>query len=739
VKINNNFIKNEVEKRLASILDNLNDVQLEAVETIDGPLLILAGAGTGKTRVLTTRIVNIIQKGKADYSEILAVTFTNKAANEMKERIRELMDTSTDGWYIGTFHSIAVRMLRRHAENIDYKNNFTILDMDDSSKLLKEILVNMNVDTKNVSVGYILSVISRWKDRALMPNMVPVAEDKPIGNTTIIDTYIRYQNRIKELNCMDFGDLLLLLIELFKKNPDILNYWQQNFKYILVDEYQDTNIAQYILLRILSMGYKNICCVGDDDQSIYSWRGAEVGNILRFEEDFEGAKVLRLEQNYRSTKDILGAATSLIANNSERFDKTLWTDKNEGEKVKVYSLFDGKSEANFIAKTIVEKYKAGFDYKNIAILVRASSLTREFEEKLNINQIPYKIVGGNKFYDRLEVKDAVAYLRLVYLQDDDFSFERIVNVPKRGIGASTLEKIKDYARINKISMFLATEQLLLEGVFPNKISMELENFIDVIKKYSTEYINEEVSLFAERVLEEVKYLEMWRNDKTEDAKQRIDNLKEFVSSTKNFSLLQEFLEHVSLVSDNNELNNDNKVSLMTIHAAKGLEFDVVFLPGFEEGIFPNQRVLDESGEKGLEEERRLAYVAITRAKKESIISFCNNRLIYRDFKNMLKSRFLDEINEDYLEIINNNLEEGYRKVNFGNHNSSLGSIDGMIQHANYPNNDLKKAKMFNVGDRVTHKTYGFGIVKAIVGVSLAIEFEDFGKMEIMASYLEKIQ
>jgi DNA helicase-2/ATP-dependent DNA helicase PcrA len=732
-----------VEKILASILDNLNDVQIEAVETIDGPLLILAGAGTGKTRVLTSRIVNIIQKGKADYSEILAVTFTNKAANEMKERIRELMDTSTDGWYIGTFHSIAVRMLRKHAENIDYKNNFTILDMDDSSKLLKEILLNMNVDTKNVSVGYILSVISRWKDRALMPNMVPVAEDKPIGNTTIIDTYIRYQNRIKELNCMDFGDLLLLLIELFKKNPDILNYWQQQFKYILVDEYQDTNIAQYILLRILSVGYKNICCVGDDDQSIYSWRGAEVGNILRFEEDFEGAKVLRLEQNYRSTKDILGAATSLIANNSERFDKTLWTDKNEGEKVKVYSLFDGKSEANFIAKTIVEKYKAGFDYKNIAILVRASSLTREFEEKLNINQIPYKIVGGNKFYDRLEVKDAVAYLRLVYLQDDDFSFERIVNVPKRGIGASTLEKIKDYARINKISMFLATEQLLLEGVFPNKISMELENFIDVIKKYSTEYINEEVSLFAERVLEEVKYLEMWRNDKTEDAKQRIDNLKEFVSSTKNFSLLQEFLEHVSLVSDNNELNNDNKVSLMTIHAAKGLEFDVVFLPGFEEGIFPNQRVLDESGEKGLEEERRLAYVAITRAKKESIISFCNNRLIYRDFKNMLKSRFLDEINEDYLEVMNNNLEDGYRKVNFGNYNSSynssLNSIDGMIQNANNSNNDFKKAKMFNVGDRVTHKTYGFGIVTAIVGVSLAIEFEGFGKMEIMASYLEKIQ
>jgi DNA helicase-2/ATP-dependent DNA helicase PcrA len=732
-----------VEKILASILDNLNDVQLEAVETIDGPLLILAGAGTGKTRVLTTRIVNIIQKGKADYSEILAVTFTNKAANEMKQRIRDLMDTSTDGWYIGTFHSIAVRMLRKHAENIDYKNNFTILDMDDSSKLLKEILLNMNVDTKNVSVGYILSVISRWKDRALMPNMVPVAEDKPIGNTTIIDTYIRYQNRIKELNCMDFGDLLLLLIELFKKNPDILNYWQQQFKYILVDEYQDTNIAQYILLRILSMGYKNICCVGDDDQSIYSWRGAEVGNILRFEEDFEGAKVLRLEQNYRSTKDILGAATSLIANNSERFDKTLWTDKNEGEKVKVYSLFDGKSEANFIAKTIVEKYKAGFDYKNIAILVRASSLTREFEEKLNINQIPYKIVGGNKFYDRLEVKDAVAYLRLVYLQDDDFSFERIVNVPKRGIGASTLEKIKDYARMNKISMFLATEQLLLEGVFPNKISMELENFIDVIKKYSTDYINEEVSLFAERVLEEVKYLEMWRNDKTEDAKQRLENLKEFVSSTKNHATLQEFLEHVSLVSDNNELNNDNKVSLMTIHAAKGLEFDVVFLPGFEEGIFPNQRVLDESGEKGLEEERRLAYVAITRAKKESIISFCNNRLIFRDFKNMLKSRFLDEINEDYLEVMNNNLEDGYRKVNFGNYNSSynssLNSIDGMIQNANNSNNDFKKAKMFNVGDRVTHKTYGFGIVTAIVGVSLAIEFEGFGKMEIMASYLEKIQ
>jgi DNA helicase-2/ATP-dependent DNA helicase PcrA len=732
-----------VEKILASILDNLNDVQIEAVETIDGPLLILAGAGTGKTRVLTSRIVNIIQKGKADYSEILAVTFTNKAANEMKQRIRDLMDTSTDGWYIGTFHSIAVRMLRKHAENIDYKNNFTILDMDDSSKLLKEILLNMNVDTKNVSVGYILSVISRWKDRALMPNMVPVAEDKPIGNTTIIDTYIRYQNRIKELNCMDFGDLLLLLIELFKKNPDILNYWQQNFKYILVDEYQDTNIAQYILLRILSMGYKNICCVGDDDQSIYSWRGAEVGNILRFEEDFEGAKVLRLEQNYRSTKDILGAATSLIANNSERFDKTLWTDKNEGEKVKVYSLFDGKSEANFIAKTIVEKYKAGFDYKNIAILVRASSLTREFEEKLNINQIPYKIVGGNKFYDRLEVKDAVAYLRLVYLQDDDFSFERIVNVPKRGIGASTLEKIKDYARMNKISMFLATEQLLLEGVFPNKISMELENFIDVIKKYSTDYINEEVSLFAERVLEEVKYLEMWRNDKTEDAKQRLENLKEFVSSTKNHATLQEFLEHVSLVSDNNELNNDNKVSLMTIHAAKGLEFDVVFLPGFEEGIFPNQRVLDESGEKGLEEERRLAYVAITRAKKESIISFCNSRLIFRDFKNMLKSRFLDEINEDYLEVINNNLEDGYRKVNFGNYNSSynssLNSIDGMIQNANNSNNDFKKAKMFNVGDRVTHKTYGFGIVTAIVGVSLAIEFEGFGKMEIMASYLEKIQ
>jgi DNA helicase-2/ATP-dependent DNA helicase PcrA len=732
-----------VEKILASILDNLNDVQIEAVETIDGPLLILAGAGTGKTRVLTSRIVNIIQKGKADYSEILAVTFTNKAANEMKQRIRDLMDTSTDGWYIGTFHSIAVRMLRKHAENIDYKNNFTILDMDDSSKLLKEILLNMNVDTKNVSVGYILSVISRWKDRALMPNMVPVAEDKPIGNTTIIDTYIRYQNRIKELNCMDFGDLLLLLIELFKKNPDILNYWQQQFKYILVDEYQDTNIAQYILLRILSMGYKNICCVGDDDQSIYSWRGAEVGNILRFEEDFEGAKVLRLEQNYRSTKDILGAATSLIANNSERFDKTLWTDKNEGEKVKVYSLFDGKSEANFIAKTIVEKYKAGFDYKNIAILVRASSLTREFEEKLNINQIPYKIVGGNKFYDRLEVKDAVAYLRLVYLQDDDFSFERIVNVPKRGIGASTLEKIKDYARMNKISMFLATEQLLLEGVFPNKISMELENFIDVIKKYSTDYINEEVSLFAERVLEEVKYLEMWRNDKTEDAKQRLENLKEFVSSTKNHATLQEFLEHVSLVSDNNELNNDNKVSLMTIHAAKGLEFDVVFLPGFEEGIFPNQRVLDESGEKGLEEERRLAYVAITRAKKESIISFCNNRLIFRDFKNMLKSRFLDEINEDYLEVMNNNLEDGYRKVNFGNYNSSynssLNSIDGMIQNANNSNNDFKKAKMFNVGDRVTHKTYGFGIVTAIVGVSLAIEFEGFGKMEIMASYLEKIQ
>jgi DNA helicase-2/ATP-dependent DNA helicase PcrA len=639
----------------APYLAGLNPEQRLAVETLDGPVLVLAGAGTGKTRVLTVRIAHILATGRARPSEILAVTFTNKAAREMKHRVGEIVGHLVEGMpWLGTFHSIGVRILRRHAELVGLKPDFTILDVDDQIRLLKQLLEAENIDEKRWPARVLASLIDGWKNRGLTPEQVPAGEAAPFANGKGLKLYKAFQERLKILNAADFGDLLLENIRLFREQPEVLRQYQSRFKFILVDEYQDTNVAQYLWLRLLAQRTegeaKNICCVGDDDQSIYGWRGAEVDNILRFEHDFPGATVIRLERNYRSTGHILAAASHLIAHNEGRLGKTLRTDDVPGEKVTVTGAWDSEEEARAIGEEIEQLQRGGHALNQIAILVRASFQMREFEDRFVTLGLPYRVIGGPRFYERAEIRDALAYLRVINSPADDLAFERIVNVPKRGLGDATLQLLHDHARKRRVPLTAAARAMVATDELKPKPRGALRGLLDSIERWRKQRDNLPHTQLAEIVLDESGYTEMWQKDRSADAAGRLENLKELVRSMEEFENLQGFLEHISLVMDNEKAAEADAVNIMTLHSAKGLEFDTVFLPGWEEGLFPHQRTLDDQGRAGLEEERRLAHVGITRARKRAKIYFATNRRMHGLWQTNIPSRFLDELPEANVEV-----------------------------------------------------------------------------------------
>src|SRR2546421_1006022 len=690
-------------------LAGLNPEQREAVETLEGPVLVLAGAGTGKTRVLTTRIAHILSQGRARPSEILSVTFTNKAAREMKLRLGQMLGQAVEGMpWLGTFHSIGGRILRTHAEMVQLKSNFTVLDVDDQVRLLKQLLQAENIDDKRWPARMLAGLIDGWKNRGLMPSQVPPGEAAVFGNGKGGKLYASYQERLKILNAADFGDLLLENIRLFREHPDVLRQYQNRFKFILVDEYQDTNVAQYLWLRLLAQapssakpqavatvipGHaaspvipgriedanpesrdeedsprdsgsalsahpgmtsqsppKNICCVGDDDQSIYGWRGAEVDNILRFEHDFPGAKVIRLERNYRSTGHILAAASHLIAHNEGRLGKTLRTEDVDGEKVTVTGAWDSEEEARAIGEEIEELQRAGHKLNDVAILVRASFQMREFEDRFVTLGLPYRVIGGPRFYERAEIRDALAYLRVINSPADGLAFERIVNVPKRGLGDATVQMLHEHARKRRIPLFEAARAVVETDELKPKARGSLRDLVLQFDRWRAQRDVTSHTELAEIVLDESGYTEMWQKDRSADAAGRLENLKELVRSMEEFENLQGFLEHISLVMDRDGGAEDEAVSLMTLHSAKGLEFDNVFLPGWEEGLFPSQRTLDEQGRAGLEEERRLAHVGLTRARRRAKLYFATNRRIHGTWSTTIPSRFLDELPAHNVEI-----------------------------------------------------------------------------------------
>ena len=750
--------------RPAPYLDDLNPAQRAAVEALDGPVLMLAGAGTGKTKALTSRIVHLLSTGRARPNEILSVTFTNKAAREMKNRVGLLLGQTVEGMpWMGTFHSICVKLLRRHAELVGLKSNFTILDTDDQIRLIKQGLSVNNIDEKRWPARQMAGIIDHWKNRAWTPAKVPSAEAGAFNNRGT-EIYDQYQTRLRELNAADFGDLLLHMVTIFQAHPDILEQYQRWFKYILVDEYQDTNVAQYLWLRLLAGGHKNICCVGDDDQSIYGWRGAEVGNILKFEKDFPGAVVVRLEQNYRSTPHILAAASGVIQGNEGRLGKTLWTAEETGEKVRLIGHWDGEEEARWIGEEIEALQRgtrggAPFGLDAMAILVRASHQMRAFEDRFLTIGLPYRVIGGPRFYERMEIRDAMAYFRVVTSPDDDLAFERIVNTPKRGLGDKAQQKIQSCARENGVSLVEGSRILLSENMLSGKAAGELRALIEGIDRWGRMAGDADVSHMelAEIILDEGGYTTMWQNDKTPEAPGRLENLKELVKALEQFENLQGFLEHVSLVMDNDTDDGGEKVSIMTLHAAKGLEFPVVFLPGWEDGLFPSQRSMDESGVKGLEEERRLAYVGITRAEELCTISFAGNRRVFGQWQSSLPSRFIDELPVDHVDILT---PPGLYGGGFGaagmqstlhdraadaNVYNSPGwrrmqdrSQTRAIASASQAKNiiiDATALPSFGLGDRVFHQKFGYGAVIGVEGDKLEIAFEKSGVKKVVARFV----
>lgn len=765
-------------------LAGLNVPQKEAVLAVNGPVLVLAGAGTGKTRVLTTRLGHLMATGRAAPWNILAVTFTNKAAKEMQERVARVIGRPVEGMWIGTFHSICVRILRRHAELVGLKSNFTILDTDDQIRLLKQLIQAENIDDKRWPARALAGLIDRWKNRALTPDKVPQGEAYAFANGLGNELYQAYQNRLKVLNACDFGDLLMHVITLFQTQPDVLKEYHNQFRYILVDEYQDTNVAQYLWLRLLAQANHNICCVGDDDQSIYGWRGAEVGNILRFSEDFPGAKVVRLEQNYRSTGHILAAASALISSNEGRLGKTLWTESDNGEKVEVKGVWDGAEEARSISDEIENLHAQGCNLSEIAVLMRAGAQMREFEERMMTIGLPYRVIGGPRFYERAEIRDAMAYLRVIAQPDDDLAFERIINVPKRGLGKTTVQKIHHLARSHGISMTRATEQLLdIQSLRP-ATRKSLSGLMEAFEHWRSHIDTLDHTELAKMVLDESGYTEMWQNDKSPDAPGRLDNLKELVSAMSDFENLAGFLEHIALVMDNDNNKTNEKVSLMTLHAAKGLEFDDVFLPGWEEGVFPNQRALDEAGAKGLEEERRLAYVGITRAKKRAHIYFAGSRFVYGEWKSPLPSRFIEELPEDHIEMESSQglygnkpsrggwgdsdwSDEGYytsngdkygpgwsRAKNRFQESSSQSRYDATPSYGeraarkrranitidmpsiSKPTTSPDTVSNIAVGERVFHDKFGYGIVEDVEGNKLLVAFDKAGTKRVVDRFVK---
>ncbi len=803
-------------------LAGLNPEQREAVETLDGPVLVLAGAGTGKTRVLTCRIAHILSTGRARPAEILSVTFTNKAAREMKLRLGEMLGQAVEGMpWLGTFHSIGGRILRTHAELVQLKSNFTVLDVDDQVRLLKQLLQADNIDDKRWPARMLAGLIDGWKNRGLTPSQVPPGEAAVFGNGRGGKLYAIYQERLKVLNAADFGDLLLENIRLFREHPDVLRQYQNRFKFILVDEYQDTNVAQYLWLRLLSQAPaptsprtvfpsplvgegaeprsgeagegpreaplheeapspgvslrspppsptrgegkeapssppKNICCVGDDDQSIYGWRGAEVDNILRFDHDFPGAKVIRLERNYRSTGHILAAASHLIAHNEGRLGKTLRTEDVDGEKVTVTGSWDSEEEARAIGEEIEELQRGGHKLNDIAILVRASFQMREFEDRFVTLGLPYRVIGGPRFYERAEIRDALAYLRVINSPADDLAFERIVNVPKRGLGDATVQMLHDHARKRRIPLSEAARAVVETDELKPKARGSLRDLLINFDRWRAQREVTSHTELAEIVLDESGYTEMWQKDRSADAAGRLENLKELVRSMEEFENLQGFLEHISLVMDRDGGAEDDAVSLMTLHSAKGLEFDNVFLPGWEEGLFPSQRTLDEQGRAGLEEERRLAHVGLTRARRRAKLYFATNRRIHGTWSTTIPSRFLDELPAHNVEITESKGGSGWGGASgYGPQSPFSGSrsdasarsdAGGFARNKRGPMTiegelvakSTGTTSEFSLDDRVFHQKFGYGNVVKVDGNKLTIAFEKAGEKKVVDSFVERV-
>jgi DNA helicase II / ATP-dependent DNA helicase PcrA len=750
-------------KSMLRYLDELNTEQLAAVAAVDGPVLVLAGAGTGKTRVLTTKIAHILAEGRARAHEILAVTFTNKAAREMQERLFVLAGPVAEAMpWLGTFHAISTKILRRHAELVGLKSTFTILDTDDQIRLLKQVLAAENIDEKRWPARALASQIDAWKNRGLDPAHVPAGEAAAFANGKGASLYKLYQERLKTLNAADFGDLLLESLRLFRENSDILKLFHERFRYILVDEYQDTNTAQYLWLRLLAQGRQNLCCVGDDDQSIYGWRGAEVDNILRFESDFRGAKIIRLERNYRSTGHILAAASGLISHNEGRLGKTLFTDGALGEKPGVTGAWDSEEEARVIGEEIEELQRKGHALDEIAILVRASFQMREFEERFIAIGLPYRVIGGPRFYERAEIRDALGYLRLAAQPADDLAFERIFNLPKRGLGDATLQLLHDHARRARIPLMQAAAGIVETEELKPKQRQALRSLLSDLSRWSNLIGSKPQGELAEIILEESGYIDMLRKERTADATGRLENLKELVRSMEEFPDLGSFLEHVSLVMDAATMQSSARVSIMTLHAGKGLEFESVFLPGWEEGLFPHQRSLDDSGRTGLEEERRLAYVGLTRAKRRAKISFATKRRIHGLWQTTIPSRFLDELPLDHVEVVEAAMGAaygGYAQSRFASSYATPG-WQRAKRHADGPGPGERRRNQegfprrapaqiegdlvarssagsaFAQGARVFHSKFGPGTVAIADGNKLTVDFDKAGRKLVLESFVE---
>ena len=746
-------------------LDALNPEQREAVETLDGPLLVLAGAGTGKTRVLTTRIAHILSLGRARPSQILAVTFTNKAAREMKARVGQLIGGVVEGMpWLGTFHAIGVKTLRRHAELVDLKPSFTVLDTDDQIRLLKQLLEAENIDEKRWPARLLAGMIDGWKNRGLRPERVPEGESFAYANGKGRELYAAYQHRLKELNAADFGDLLLENLRLFQDHPDVLVQYQTRFHFMLVDEYQDTNVAQYLWLRLLAQGSRNICCVGDDDQSIYGWRGAEVDNILRFETDFPGAKIIRLERNYRSTAHILGAASGLIAHNQGRLGKTLRTDGSAGDKVEVQGCWDDEEEARIIGEDIEQLQRQGQSLSEIAILVRASFQMRAFEDRFITLGLPYRVIGGPRFYERQEIRDATAYFDVTLNPANDLKFERIVNTPRRGLGESSLKSLHQLARAHNVPLMQAARLIVETEELKPKSRKALSDLIAAFDRWRSMIDTMRHTELAELILDESGYTAMWQAEKSPQAQSKLENLKELIRFMEEFDTLAGFMEHVSLVMDAESEEGTERVNLMTLHSAKGLEFDVVFLPGWDEGLLPHQRSLDELGRSGLEEERRLAHVGLTRARLKAKITFAQNRRTHGMWQQAIPSRFIDELPIAHVEVAETQGFHGsYGQSRFDTAENLFASgfyetpgwqraqrnrlpgstptsprarepitIDGTLVAAS-----TVEGAGLSVGMRVFHQKFGYGRITQVDGNKLTVDFDKAGQKKVVDSFVER--
>jgi DNA helicase-2/ATP-dependent DNA helicase PcrA len=700
-------------------LENLNNAQAEAVHNFDTPLLVLAGAGTGKTRVIVSKIAQIIKSGLAWPNEILAVTFTNKAAKEMHERIAKLVTLSEPGRWFGTFHAIAAKILKINCDLVGLTNNFLIIDYDDQIKLIKSLLSEQNVDPQKYPPKLLLAIINGWKDQALAPEKITNADAKFPAEQIAKDLYKLYQNRLLSNNMVDFGDLLLHNLTIFIKHPAILEGYQNRFKYILVDEYQDTNVAQYLWLRILAQKNNNICCVGDDDQSIYGWRGAKIENILRFEKDFPGASVVKLEQNYRSTKYILQAATALISNNSNRYTKILWTSDDHGHKLVVNSFWNDLEEAKYIAYQIKQKAYTFYQPCDISTLVRAGFQTRVIEEAFIAQSIPYTVIGNMKFYERMEIKDIIAYIRLAVNHNDNLAFERIINKPKRGVGESAIAKLKQYASQNNCSLLKSVNIMLLQEPGKTQLKTNLLEFSNLVHKWHDLFASLSHTSVVETIISDINYIQMLESEKLskDDAINRIDNINELLKALEDFETIGDFLEHISLVANNDQATTNHQVNIMTLHAAKGLEFDLVFLPGWEEGLFPNSKTLDENGNSGLEEERRLAYVGITRARKEVHISAAQSRRMYNQWQHNAPSRFIKELPADCCDFSKSAEVEQPRN-----------------EYVSSPSNSK-----FSINQKVSHQKFGEGYIVKLEGNAADVFFDGLGTKKIMLSFLEHAQ